>query len=372
MRNRTANPFRLARAARAHRAGLYGLPHGGRSTGGERAAMTGSTRHRRRVDVVRTPSPFDRRGPSACGEVRRHRDAGGSRTQGGHRHHCGARIERDLVRPSDGSTDRDNAKVLHTKIGDRAPRLRAGRAPRSDRSLPGDSASGARGRKLTVDRPACETSRDTASASMLPHRDHRSGPLPLLVKRGKGAEMPNFAVRARHHLGSRDADWRRPPRRPLTETETTALERAGCDFRRGDAGRRLWRDHRGDPARHARAHREEAGVPAEDRLAALRGQMDEIFDLGRAHLVRHGRSGCEDRELADGSRYRADPDHHGDGSRGAGGRMKANSKTLGLLDGDDLVSGPGQRSVAGRVLRQVYPAIHRRRVPRRNHDRLED
>lgn len=159
--------------------------------------------------------------------------------------------------------------------------------------------------------------------------------------------------------------------RPLTETETTALADKVAAF---DAAMRA-----GDyaaiieviPPAMLEHIAKEAGVSAEELLAALRGQMDEIF--ASVELISFGMDvqAAEERELADGSPYVLLPTTTVMEAEGLG-RMKANSKTLGLLDGNDwyLVRVSDVAMVG--VLRQVYPQFTGVEFPAETMTAVED
>lgn len=144
--------------------------------------------------------------------------------------------------------------------------------------------------------------------------------------------------------------------RPLTEAETTALAEKVAAF---DAAMRA-----GDyaaiieviPPAMLEHIASEANVPADELLAALRGQMDEIF--ATVELISFGMDveAAEERELADGSPYALLPTTTVMEAEGMG-RVKVDSKTLGLLDGADWYLVRVSDAAMVGVLRQVYPAF---------------
>jgi hypothetical protein len=142
--------------------------------------------------------------------------------------------------------------------------------------------------------------------------------------------------------------------RPLTDAETLALADKVAAF---DAAMRA-----GDyaaiieviPPPMLEHIANEAGVPAEELLAALKGQMDEIFATVELISYSMDVQAAEERELADGSPYVLLPTTTVMEAEGMG-RVKVDSQTLGLLDGADwyLVRVSDVAMVG--VLRQVYP-----------------
>ncbi len=142
--------------------------------------------------------------------------------------------------------------------------------------------------------------------------------------------------------------------RPLTEAETAAL---GDKVEAFDAAMRA-----GDyaaiieviPPAMLEYIATEANVPADELLAALKGQMDEIF--ASVELVSFGMDveAAEEGELADGSPYVLLPTTTVMEAEGMG-RIKVDSKTLGLLDGGDWYLVRVSDAAMVGVLRQVYP-----------------
>ncbi len=98
----------------------------------------------------------------------------------------------------------------------------------------------------------------------------------------------------------------------------------------------------------------EAGVPVDELLIALKGQMDEIF--ATVELISFGMNvqAAEERELADGSPYVLLPTTTVMEAEGMG-RVKVDSETLGLLDGADWYLVRVSDAAMVGVLRQVYP-----------------
>ena len=142
--------------------------------------------------------------------------------------------------------------------------------------------------------------------------------------------------------------------RPLTDAETAALADKVAAF---DAAMRAG-DHAAIieviPPRMIEHIAKEAGVPAEELLAALKGQIDEIF--AAVELVSFGMDiqAAEERELADGSPYMLIPTNTVMEAEGLG-RVKVDSQTLGLLDGSDWYLVRISDAAMVVVLRQVYP-----------------
>jgi len=142
--------------------------------------------------------------------------------------------------------------------------------------------------------------------------------------------------------------------RPLTEAETDLLADTVADF---DAAMRD-----GDyaaiievlPPRMLEHIASEANVPVEELLAALKGQMDEIF--ASVELISFGMDveAAEEHELGDGSPYTLIPTNTVMEAEGLG-RVRVDSKTLGLLDGADWYLVRVSDAAMVGVLRQVYP-----------------
>jgi len=142
--------------------------------------------------------------------------------------------------------------------------------------------------------------------------------------------------------------------RPLTDAETAALGETVAEF---DAAMRA-----GDyaaiievlPPRMLEHIASEANVPVDELLAALKGQMDEVF--ASVELISFGMdvAASEEHELADGSPYALLPTTTVMEAEGMG-RVKVDSKTLGLLDGADWYLVRVSDAAMVGVLRQVYP-----------------
>jgi hypothetical protein len=159
--------------------------------------------------------------------------------------------------------------------------------------------------------------------------------------------------------------------RPLTNLETVALADTAADF---DAAMRA-----GDyaaiievlPPDMLEHIAKEAGVPVAELLAALKGQMDEIF--ASVELISFGMDveAAEERELADGSPYALLPTTTVMEAEGLG-RVKVDSKTLGLLDDSDRYLVRVSDAAMVGVLRQVYPEFAGVEFPAETMTTLED
>jgi hypothetical protein len=142
--------------------------------------------------------------------------------------------------------------------------------------------------------------------------------------------------------------------RSLTEAETAALADTVADF---DAAMR-----EGDyaaivevlPPRMLENIARQAGVPADELLVALKGQMDEIF--ASVELISFGMdvAAAEEHELPDGSPYALLPTTTVMEAEGLG-RVRVESKTLGLLDDSTWYLVRVSDAAMVGVLRQVYP-----------------
>jgi hypothetical protein len=142
--------------------------------------------------------------------------------------------------------------------------------------------------------------------------------------------------------------------RPLTEAETAALaakvEAFDAAMRDGNYAEII----EVLPPAMLEHIAEQAKVPVDDLLAALKTQMDEIF--ATVELISFGMdiAAAEQHELADGSPYVLIPTNTVMEAEGLG-RVKVDSKTLGLLDDSEWYLVRVSDAAMVGVLRQVYP-----------------
>lgn len=159
--------------------------------------------------------------------------------------------------------------------------------------------------------------------------------------------------------------------RPLTETEMSALAEKVAAFdaamRAGDYAAIIevipptMLDHISD----------KAGVPLDELLVGLEGQMQEIF--ASVEIVSFGMdvAAAEEHELADGSPYVLIPTTTVMAAEGLG-QMQVDSHTLGLLDADEwYLLRVGDAAMVG-VLGQVYPQFAGVEFPAETMKALED
>ncbi len=142
--------------------------------------------------------------------------------------------------------------------------------------------------------------------------------------------------------------------RPLTDAETAALAGTVTEFNAAIGAGDYEAIIEVIPPPMLDHIAKQAGVPVDQLLVGLKGQMKEIF--ASVELVSFGMdvAAAEERELADGSPYVLIPTNTVMEAEGLG-RMKVDSFTLGLLDeGDWYLLRVSDVAMVG-VLRQVYP-----------------
>jgi hypothetical protein len=144
--------------------------------------------------------------------------------------------------------------------------------------------------------------------------------------------------------------------RPLSEAETAALSGTVAEFNAAIGSGDYEAIIEVIPPPMLDHIAKQAGVPVDQLLVGLKGQMQEIF--ATVELVSFGIDvdSAEERELPDGSPFVLIPTTTVMEAEGLG-RMKVDSYTLGLLDGEDwYLLRVSDLAMVG-VLRQVYPAF---------------
>ena len=159
--------------------------------------------------------------------------------------------------------------------------------------------------------------------------------------------------------------------RPLTEVESAALGTTVAAFDAAVGNGDFEAIIEIIPPRMIEHIADEAKVPVDELLAALKTQIDEVF--ATVELVSFGMDAenAEQRELADGSPYVLIPTTTVMEADGLG-RIQVDSHTLGLLDTESWYQiRVGDAAMVG-VLRQVYPQFVDVEFPSETMKALED
>lgn len=159
--------------------------------------------------------------------------------------------------------------------------------------------------------------------------------------------------------------------RPLTEAETSALADKVAEFNAAISGGDYETIIEVIPPAMLAHIANQAGVPVEQLLVGLKGQIKEIF--ASVDLVSFGMdlAAAEERELADGSPFVLIPTTTVMAAEGLG-RMQVDSHTLGLLEESDWYLLRVSDAAMVGVLRQVYPPFAGVEFPAETMKALED